>query len=126
MQPTSNQNHVNEDDIYIEEFELLKQAYAQADKSSKAQLLRKLRGLVNLRSTYVEEPEIKLIMRGRPPEKIDKSTRHELSAFERVPSMQDNYSSSVTRPMDANPLQLVRPTRQRRAKEKVINRFIIV
>ncbi len=62
MQPTSNQNHVNEDDIHIEEFELLKQAYAQAGKSCKAQLLRKLRELVNPRSTHVEEPEIKSTM----------------------------------------------------------------
>lgn len=36
MQPTSNQNHVNEDDIHIEEFKLLKKAYAQAGKSNNA------------------------------------------------------------------------------------------
>lgn len=62
MQPTLNQNHVNEDDIHIEEFELLKQAYAQAGKSGKARLLRKFRELVNPKSTYIEEPEIKSTM----------------------------------------------------------------
>lgn len=104
----------------------MKQAYAQAGMSGKAQLLRKLRELVNLRSTHVEEPEIKSTMRGKPPEKIDKSTRHKSSVFKRVPSMQDSYSLSVTGLMDANPLQSVRPTQQRKAKEKVINRFVTV
>ena len=82
-----NQNNVSQDDIPSEELDLFKQVYAQAGQSNKAQLLRKLKALINPECTHVEEPEMKSTMRGRPHGKMDKSTRCEPSAFERVPSV---------------------------------------
>ena len=87
MLPRANQNNASQDDIPCKELDLFKQIYTQAGQSGKAQLLGKLRALINPECTHVEEPEMKSTMRGRPHGKIDKSTRHEPSVFERIPSV---------------------------------------
>lgn len=63
---------------------------------------------------------MKSTIRGRSHGKIDKSTWHEPSTFERVPSIHDSYSPVGTNPVDVDPLQSIRPTRHRKANEKVI------
>lgn len=120
MLSKANQNNASQDDISSEELDLFKQVYAQAGKSGKTQLLRKLRALINPECTHVEEPKMKSTMRGRPHGKIDKSTRCEPSIFERVPLVQDSYSPADTGLVDVDPLRLIRLTRQRKAKEKII------
>lgn len=83
-------------------------------------MLKKLRALINLECTHVEEPEMKSTMRGKPHGKINKSTRREPSVFKRIPSVQDSYSLADTGLVDVDPLRSIRPTRHKKVKEKVI------
>lgn len=120
MLPRANQNNASQDDIPSEELDLFKQVYAEVGQSGKTQLLKKLRVLINLECTHVEEPKMKSTMQGRSHRKMDKSTRREPSTYDRVPSVQNNYSLAGIDPVDVDSLQSIRPTRQKRAKEKVI------
>lgn len=83
MQLTLNPNHASKDDVPSEELDLFKQVYTQASQSGKAQLLRKLRMLINPEYTRVEDPKMKSTMRGRPPGKMNKSIQRKLSTFKK-------------------------------------------
>lgn len=120
MLPKVNHNNASQDDISSEELDLFKQVYAQAGQLSIVQLLRKLRALINPECTHVKEPEMKSTMQGRPHGKMDKSIQHEPSVFERVPLVQDNYSLTDSGLVNVDPLRSIRPTKRRKAKEKVI------
>lgn len=66
------------------------------DPTRKLQMLKKLREIIALRSSHLNEPEVKTTTRGHPHAKIDTSTRHELFKFKILSSIQDSYSPPIT------------------------------
>lgn len=70
--------------------------FNEYDPTRKLQMLKKLREIVDLDSSHLNEREVKTTSRGRPHTKINTSTRREWSEFKILSSMQDSYSPLVT------------------------------
>ena len=79
----------DEDDINCDaEIDLIMKRFKANLKSTKLQILQKLKELANPESTSLVEPMENHRPKGRPKIKIDKSTRHDPSDFEYILSAQ--------------------------------------
>ncbi|KAH9750386.1 protein FAR1-RELATED SEQUENCE [Citrus sinensis] len=75
--------------------EMIIKSFEDSDGFGKMQIKRKLKELTDPSSTFLIEPTIKDKTRGRPSQKLDKSTRRDPSRFEYVVSAQDNHSPNI-------------------------------
>ncbi|XP_024039451.1 uncharacterized protein LOC112098079 [Citrus clementina] len=77
------------------EMEMIIKRFEDSDGFGKMQIKRKLKELADPFLTFLIELPVKAKTRGRPSQKLDKSTRRDPSRFEYVVSAQDNHSPDI-------------------------------
>ncbi|XP_028060354.1 uncharacterized protein LOC114263967 [Camellia sinensis] len=78
------------------EVELFVNKFNESDRTMRLELLKKLKEIVYLGSTFLVEPEVKPKTRPRDHKKINVSTRRDPCAFELVQSGHDSFSPRDT------------------------------
>jgi len=112
----------DEDDINCDvEIDLIVKRFKENPKSTKLQILQKLKELAKPESTSLVEPEVNQRPKGRPKIKIDTSTRRDPSDFEYILSAQDSNFLSLTPKVGPIVKAKVKKqkTRQQNSKRKV-------